>query len=199
MAIGQELLDIPFGEMLRNLAFAIAEGQLALDKSSIATLQHLLTTNVGLVTQITEIIEPSVQQVQVGGQMLPVTGASIRASGAQPVTMSLLQAGLQPTFYQFTEATLEVKLSISVKRTEESESESQPNNSSPSNVSVRGFKTRVFASSVNYRTSNTFSYAAEGASVIRATLRPVPPPPRVTPRTVTVNALVTPPLVTIND
>lgn len=198
MAIGQELLDIPFGEMLRNLAFAIAEGQLALDKSSIATLQHLLTTNVGLVTQVTEIIEPSVQQVQVGGQALPVTGATIRASGAQPVTMTLLQAGLQPTFYQFTEATLEVKLSISVKRTEESESESQPGNS-PSNILVKGFKTRLFASSVNYRTSNTFSYAAEGASVIRATLRPVPPPPRITPRTVTVNALVTPPVVTIND
>lgn len=198
MAIGQELLDIPFGEMLRNLAFAIAEGQLALDKSSIATLQHLLTTNVGLVTQVTEIIEPSVQQVQVGGQTLPVTGATIRASGAQPVTMTLLQAGLQPTFYQFTEATLEVKLSISVKRTEESESESQPGNS-PSNILVKGFKTRLFASSVNYRTSNTFSYAAEGASVIRATLRPVPPPPRITPRTVTVNALVTPPVVTIND
>lgn len=198
MAIGQELLDIPFGEMLRNLAFAIAEGQLALDKSSIATLQHLLTTNVGLVTQVTEIIEPSVQQVQVGGQTLPVTGATIRASGAQPVTMTLLQAGLQPTFYQFTEATLEVKLSISVKRTEETESESQPGNS-PSNILVKGFKTRLFASSVNYRTSNTFSYAAEGASVIRATLRPVPPPPRITPRTVTVNALVTPPVVTIND
>lgn len=198
MAIGQELLDIPFGEMLRNLAFAIAEGQLALDKSSIATLQHLLTTNVGLVTQVTEIIEPSVQQVQVGGQTLPITGASIRASGAQPVTMNLLQAGLQPTFYQFTEATLEVKLSISVKRTEESESETQPGNS-PSNILVKGFKTRLFASSVNYRTSNTFSYAAEGASVIRATLRPVPPPPRLTPRTVTVNALVTPPSVTIND
>ena len=196
MAIGQELLDIPFGEMLRNLAFAIAEGQLALDKSSIATLQHLMTTNVGLVTQVTEIIEPSVQQVQVGSRMLPVTGATIRASGAAPVTMSLLQAGLQPTFYQFTEATLEVKLSISVKRTEESESEP---NSSPSNVLVKGFKTRAFASSVNYRTSNTFSYTADGASVIRATLRPVPPPPRITPRTVTVNALVTPPIVTIND
>jgi hypothetical protein len=197
MAIGQELLDIPFGEMLRNLAFAVAEGQLALDKSSIATLQHLMTTNVGLVTQVTEIIEPSVQQVQVGGQMLPVTGATIRASGAAPVTLTLLQAGLQPTFYQFTEATLEVKLSISVKRTEESESE--PNSSSPSNVLVKGFKTRAFASSVNYRTSNTFSYTADGASVIRATLRPVPPPPRITPRTVTVNALVTPPIVTIND
>lgn len=198
MAIGQELLDIPFGEMLRDLAFAIAEGQLALDKSSIATLQHLLTTNVGLVTEVTEIIEPSVQQVQVGNQLMPITGASIRSSGGQPVTMSLLQAGLQPTFYQFTEATLEVKLSISVKRTEESESETQPN-SSPSNVRVGGFKTRAFASSVNYRTSNTFSYKAEGASVIRATLRPVPPPPRVTPRTVTVNALVSPPIVTINE
>jgi hypothetical protein len=196
MAIGQELLDIPFAEMLRNLAFAIAEGQLALDKSAMATLQHLIDTKVSLVQQVTEIIEPSVQQVNVNGQMIPVTGASIRSSGAQPVSMNLLQAGLQPTFYQFTEAQLEVKLSITIKRTEERESEPSGN---ASGVRVKGFLTRAFASPVNYRTANTYSYTAEGSSVIRATLRPVPAPPRVAPRTVTVNALVTPPIVTITD
>ena len=46
---------------------------------------------------------------------------TVQVAPSQAVTMNLLQAGLQPTFYQFTEAQLEVKISISVKRTEESQ------------------------------------------------------------------------------
>ena len=64
---------------------------------------------------------------------------------------------------------------------------------------LRGYRLRAFASPVNYRSANTYSYDASGSSSFRATLRPVPPPPRLTPRTVTVNALVSPPTVTITD
>jgi Icc-related predicted phosphoesterase len=101
--------------------------------------------------------------------------------------MSLLQAGLQPTFYQFTEASIEVKLSISIKR--ETKSEGSP---------FSGIL-RAFAAPVNFRTQNTYSYSAQGSSVLRATLKPVPPPPRVTPRIVTVNGLVNPPTVVISS
>jgi hypothetical protein len=195
MAIGQELLDIPFADLVRNLAFAIAEGQLALDRSSVETLEFLLANNVNIVPEITEIIEPVERQVNMGGgKKIAYTGANIRASGVPPITLNLLQAGLQPTFYQFTEATIEVKLSISIKRTEES-----GNPQGSSRVPVKGVALRAFASPVNYRTSNTYSYTAQGSSVLRATLKPVPPPPRLTPRTVTVNALVSPPVVTITD
>jgi hypothetical protein len=196
MSIGQELLDVPFAEMVRNLAFAIAEGQLALDRSSIETLQFLISNEVDIVPEVVEIIEPTVRQVNVNGANLPVTGASIRGSGSQTVRLNLLQAGLQPTFYQFTEAQLEVKIAISIKRTEE---ETRDNEGSSTAVPVRAFKTRAFASPVNYRTANTYSYSAEGSSVLRTTMRPVPPPPRLTPRIVTVNALVNPPVVTISE
>ena len=195
MAIGQELLDIPFADLVRNLAFAIAEGQLALDRSSIETLQYLLTTQVDVVPEITEVISAAPRNVDVGGgKKVAYTGANVTASGVAPVAMSLLQAGLQPTFYQFTEASIEVKLSIAIKRTEETSS-----TGGGSNVPVKGILMRAFASPVNYRTANTYSYAAEGSSVLRATLRPVPPPPRLTPRTVTVNTLVQPPTVTISS
>ena len=196
MALGQELLDVPFAEMVRNLAFAIAEGQLALDRSAIETLNFLIKNEVDIIPEVTETIEPVERMVKVGEQTIPITGASIRSSGATPIRLNLLQAGLQPTFYQFTEAQIEVKMSISIKRTEESE-QSPGNN--PAAVPVKRFTTRAFASPVNYRTSNTYSYTAEGSSVLRATMRPVPPPPRLTPRIVTVNALVTPPVVTITE
>jgi hypothetical protein len=51
---------------------------------------------------------------------------------------------------------------------------------------------------VNFRSQNQFSYRAEGASSVTATLRPVPAPSRLVPATVTVNALGPTPTVTIN-
>ena len=194
MAIGEELLDVPFADLVRNLAFAIAEGQLALDRSAIETLQFLLANDVDIIPEVTEVIEPVTRSVDIGGgQTIPYTGATIRASGAPPMKLNLLQAGLQPTFYQFTEATIEVKVSISIKRTDDD------NDTSPTRVRLKGDDLRAFASPVNYRTANTYSYEATGSSTFRATLRPVPPPPRLNPRTVTVNALVQPPTVTITD
>jgi hypothetical protein len=204
MAIGQELLDLPFADLVTNLASAIAEGQLELDRSAIDTLKFLVATKVDLIPEITEVIEPAPKQVEIGPsgakQIIPYTGANITASSAPPVTVNLLQAGLMPTFYQFTEASIEVKLSISIKRTEETEPASGGSNPGPVKYArLQLYKTKAFASPVNYRTSSTYSYTAEGSSVLRATMKPVPPPPRLTPRTVTVNAFTTPPTVTITD
>jgi hypothetical protein len=109
--------------------------------------------------------------------------------------MSLLQAGLLPTFYQFTEATIEVKLSITMKETETKETKG----STPLGRQTSRLGALVFGSPVDYRTANTYSYAAQGSSVLRATLRPVPPPPRLIPSTVTINTLSTPPTVTRNE
>lgn len=193
MAIGQELLDVPFADLVRNLAFAIAEGQLALDRASIETLQYLMTNEVDIVPEITEVIQPVDRSVDVGGEKLPYTGAEIVASGVQPVAMTLLQAGIQPTFYQFTEATIEVKISITIKQSDDDQDDS------PTRVPMKNYRLRAFASPVNYRSANTFSYDASGSSTFTATIKPVPPPPRLTPRTVTVNALVKPPTVTVTD
>ncbi len=198
MAIGQELLDLPFPELIRNLAFAIAEGQLELDRSSIETLQFLIDPKnaVPIVPEIAEIIEPTERQVTIntpeGPRNITITGANIRASGAAPITLSLLQAGLLPTFYQFSEAQLEVKLSITIKRTEERETPG----AGRLGTRLSAYKAQAFGSPVNYRLANTYTYSAEGSSVMRATLRPVPPPPRLIPRTVTINTFTNPPTIT---
>jgi hypothetical protein len=190
MAIGQDLLDIPFADLVRDLASAIAEGQLALDRSSIETLKFLMAdeNKIPIVPEIAEILEPASRNVDVGGNSVPITGVSIRASGAAPVMMTLLQAGLMPTFYQFTEANIEVKLSITMKRTESSETSSRPG--------MFGRSVLAFGAPVNFRTANTYSYTAQGSSTLRVTMRPVPPPSRLTPRLVTINAFTTPPTIT---
>ena len=54
----------------------------------------------------------------------------------------------------------------------------------------------AFAAPVNFRNASTYSHTTEGSSLLRVTMKPVPPPVRLTPDVVTVNATVTPPVVT---
>lgn len=193
MSVGQDLLDTPFPEMVQNLAFAISRGQMALDRSSLATARVLARERVSVITEMSEVIEPDPYVVDVGDESITITGARVRFDRARPTDMTLLQAGLFPTFYQFTESVIEVKMSISQKSTSSSELEA----GASLEVSGGFFGVSVaFAAHVNYKNSNTYSYSAEGSSLLRTTLKPVPPPSRLNPRIVTVNALVSPPVVT---
>jgi hypothetical protein len=199
-SVGRDLLDLPFAELVRNLAIAIADGQTALDRNSLETLRALAETEVNVLTDMVEIIEQDVYPVDVdvpdgsGGtrrERISVTGARIRSSGVPPLRMNMVQAGLLPTFYQFTEASIEVKLSITMREDRESEQSGR--------VATPLFGlgiSRAFASSVDYRSANTYSYQATGASVLRTTMRPVPPPARLEPTVTTINTLVQPPAVT---
>lgn len=84
-SLGQALLDVPIGEMLKNLGLSIAEAQNALDQSSIETARYLASTKVDL----------------------------------KQGNKSLLELGFTPTFYQFTEATIDVSMTITMRVSEE--------------------------------------------------------------------------------
>lgn len=204
MAIGRDLLDLPFAELVRNLAIAIADGQTALDRNSLETLRALVDTNVDVITDIVEVIEPDERDVSVsvadgaGGtrdETIRVTGARVSTSGAEPIRMSLFQAGIVPSFYQFTEASIEVRLSITMREDSSSESVGRAASQAGGAFLALG-RTRAFASSVDYRNANKYNYQASGSSVLRASMRPVPPPSRLEPAITTVNTLTQPPTVT---
>ena len=197
MSIGRDLLDVPFAEMVRNLAIAIADGQTALDRNSLETLKALSDEQVEVLTEVTEVIEPTESTVAVaGGADIVVTGARVRTSGTGTAAMSMLQAGLFPTFYQFTEASVEVRIAITMRQ----EDVRETTGTSSGTASSRGFlglgTTKAYASSVDFRTQNTYSYSATGSSVLRATLRPVPPPSRLQPSLTTINTFTDPPTIT---
>ena len=195
MSVGQDLLDTPFPQMVQNLAFAIARGQMALDRSSMDTTRQLAREKVKIIEEIHEVIEPEFRNVNIDfkdaagnatTKTIVVTGARIKSTSTEPVDYTLLQAGLFPTFYQFTESIIEVKMSISQKSSSSSELEAG------ASLSVQGGWGPVsvaFAAHVNYKNSNTYSYSAEGSSLLRTTLKPVPPPSRLSPRIITVNTM----------
>lgn len=84
--IGQLLQDVPLGTMIENLGVAIATAQERLDNVSIDAALRLANTRTTL----------------------------FDADGRE-VSRSLLELGFTPTFYQFTEATIEVSFIASMQ------------------------------------------------------------------------------------
>lgn len=211
MSIGQELLDVPFPDMIYKMANAIAQGQRKLDKASLDTARALAKAKVKVIPDIYEIVEKKkLSDALEPGTSLPGDAGdtdtiAVRTEAAKAVDMTLMQAGLLPTFYQFTESLIEVKISISHRssssREFEAGAEFEISTEAEAHGSLFGFGgsasvSTTFASHVNYKSSSTYDFSAEGSSLLRTTLKPVPAPARIIPRIVTVDATVTPPKVT---
>jgi hypothetical protein len=190
--VGADLLAVPFPKMVLSLAEAIAKGQTALDKASLNTLKVLARTQFDYIPEITEVLTPT--NITAGGTT--VTGVDVQLIAPRALRMSMIQAGIVPSFYQFTESVIEVKMSISSKV--ESQSEFEFGFETEASAGFL-FASGSMSSHVNFRSQNTFSYSVEGSSLLRTTLKPTPPPQRMMPRFITVNTLVTPPVVTFSE
>jgi hypothetical protein len=187
--VGNELQEVQFGEMLRSIAQGIADGQHALDMAAVQTLVALSNTYVDIIPEVSEIITPQPLTVPISGQpSIEVTGARVTAVASDPVQISALQAGLLPTFYQFTEVDIALKVSIALRQVTQTETDG---------TQTTGIF--AFGSHVNFRTQNTYSYSVDASSSVTATLKPVPANVRLTPQTITVNALGKTPIVNLNS
>lgn len=164
-SVGQELLNVPLPDMVTKLALGIAEAQRALDENSVETAQALAETTIPLVLAVTQTIAED---------------GSVSFTSAPPVDVSLLQIGLLPTFYQFSEATIEVTMDI------------KTTTSTETNIKV-GMKAKVgfacWSASVNIDVSHNRKFGKEvhGTSRLMTKMVPVPPPPRIAPELIVVD------------
>jgi hypothetical protein len=165
-SVGQELLNVPFPEMVEALGMSIARAQHSLDMNSMRVAQMMSGS-----AWIEENDE---------GEEVVREGIKVLFGGKQ---LSLLELGFTPTFYQFVDTLIEVKLSISMKsETSESRSSTQMQSHASVRARVNPFSMSASASaslsvstvSAAYAARN--AYSAEGASLIRTKLVPLPPP-----------------------
>lgn len=171
-SVGQELLDVPLPEMVLKLALGIAEAQKALDANSVETAKLLAEEEIEIVPALTQTI---------------AANGDVTFTSAEPIEVSLLQIGLNPTFYQFAEATIEVTMDI------------KTTTSSETNIKV-GFKAKVgfsmWSASVRVDVAHNRKFQKEvrGTSRLYTKMVPVPPPPRLFPEvTVVDNRVPAPP------
>ena len=140
--VGQELLNVPFPEMVFKLASAIAESQFKLDLFSCEVAKMMG--------------DPKKAKVE-----LPDL---TDATGNSTITTSLIGAGFQPTFYQFSETIIEVKMAITCATSHEA------------TVSTSAKASwLVFSATVNASYTGKYSYNVEGSSLLRTKLVPAPP------------------------
>lgn len=192
-SVGQELLNVPFPEMVEQMGMAIATAQMALDLNSMRTAQALANTMIPAGTVVTAIKET----VNADGV---VTGTEVLYNDKE---MPLLVYGINPTFYAFSETVIEVKMTITMS-VERSVSLSFGTTSSftsttkfaaeyktggllsllagSAKASVNNTTTVARTTTMNASYTGKFNYKEEGSSLIRTTLKPIPPPERMIPR-----------------
>ena len=221
MAIGQELLNVPMGDMIRQMAFAIAEGQMQLDANSIEVAEMMgglkvvrdAEGNVGFddsriffgydlmtIREATAYIVAD--QGLTGGNAtdaistlrelsgLPCTGPVPDSTLIRvPTRISMLELGFTPTFYQFVDTIIEVKIAIKITRSSEFTRTTKDTRKNQSNFKVgggifgaifgtpSGGNSQVTTSQVDATYSSKYGYSAEGSSLLRTKLVPLPPPP----------------------
>jgi len=129
----------PLPELVKNLGIAIGEAQFELDLNSIEQLKLMADPDKG-----------------------------VRLKG-ESANRSLLELGLTPSFYHFTEATIEARVAFSMSQSHEVSA----------SASV-GVQIKVVTASVSASYTNKYSFQAEGSSVISTRLVSVPAPAPLT-------------------
>lgn len=153
----RETPSVSFGDLVRMLAEGIADAQASLDRSSAEQVVELANTRVKVVSSITETIDEN-------GNVTYETGA-LRE-------VSLLDLGVTPTFYQFSEAKVEVTMDIKIVE-----------NVTESGTTPKRYS--LFADTAGVRFERKLNRDVTISSKLTATLIPVPMPIRLEPTRVT--------------
>ena len=234
--VGQELLNVPMGDMIRSMALAIAQAQWELDKSSMTVTElmsgqrllrdldtgKLLDENGKPTGETTkpividsrvyfghtyETFDVSADGTKVNGMNVTdeqkkliavITGKKDLTTLDEndkeklkevrvPQKLSMIELGFVPTFYQFVETIIEVRISISIHgSTDDTRSNSTKVDTIATTYSNSGYwwyynqgaqTTNVTAAQVNASYSSKYSYDVTGSSYLKTKLVPVPPPP----------------------
>ncbi|NOJ97445.1 hypothetical protein D7W82_20450 [Corallococcus sp. CA049B] len=165
--VGQELLNVPMGDMIREMATAIAEAQLELDKSGMLVAEMMSGE---------ALLRDADGNIQLDGSGKPIRVDTKVSFAGTP--SSMMELGFAPNFYQFVDTIIEVK--IAIKMTESTESKVAMQSTTRTAGGLRLFKRggapQAVVTTVDASYTRKYDYSVEGSSLLRTKLVPVPPP-----------------------
>ena len=165
-SIGQQLLDVPFPDMILSMGLAIAESQYELDMVGMRIAQ--------MMSGEYEEEVPDEDDADPNAIKVVKRSAYVRFDGED---LSLLELGFTPTFYQYVDTLIEVKISISMSYQRKYEYRRSRRGASVIGGVFFGIGgAKATASSVSASYSSKYQYSAEGSSLLRTKLVPVPSP-----------------------
>jgi hypothetical protein len=144
----RETPSVGFADLVRMLAEGVADAQLALDRNSASRVEELAATKVSIVPEVREVVDAD---------------GHVTYEQGRPREVSLLELGVTPTFYQFSESKVEVAMDISVV-----EEGTEPESGEP-RLGLRAGTSAV-------RAERKLNRRVTAHSTLTATLVPVPMP-----------------------
>jgi len=199
--VGQELLNVPMGEMVQSLALSIAQAQWQLDKASMTVAELMSGQRILRNLDDGQLTGANNEPLPAGSDPIIVDsrvmfGYEYSREGnkvvRRPQKVSMLELGFTPVFYQFVDTIIEVKISITMTGSSESSygyrSQSNSTTYSYENSSTRSwwyygnrqsrsqYQVETRTSTVDAKYSSKYGYSIEGASLLRTKLVPIPPP-----------------------
>ncbi len=190
--IGEEVINVPLGEMIRSIAMAVADAQFQLDKSSM-TMAELLSGH-RLLRDIDtgKLLDSELNEIEVDSEGAPQKEPHIMDSRVYfgyeyedgkkiPQKVSMLELGFVPNFYQFVDTVIEIKLAFRVNKVKKSYvSEKQTSQggatSEWSESTGQGGDMVMTTTPVDAAYASTYNYSADMACVFKTKLVPIPPP-----------------------
>ncbi|MEW7277910.1 hypothetical protein ABW636_04890 [Aquimarina sp. 2201CG1-2-11] len=168
-SVGAELLNAPFPEFVVQLGKGIAEAQYELDKVSLRITQLMA----GYANNATENDTSDVFSLNSTDTTNPNANKDLITLDDTGKSYTLLELGFTPTFYQFVDTVLELKMAVSM-----SQQSVSTRSSSEKKLNFRLFRGAKVAS-VNASYSQKYQYSVEGSSLMRTKIVTVPPPARL--------------------
>lgn len=153
-----ETPSVSFADLVRMLAEGIADAQTSLDRASADLVEELAEAKVNIVPRVTETIDAE---------------GKVTFEHSEPQEVSLLDLGVTPTFYQFSQATVEVVMDIKVVESQEE-------------TGTGRRRLGLFAGTADVRAERKLNREVKVHSKLTATLVPVPMPLRLEPTRTTV-------------
>jgi len=194
--VGQELLNVPMGDMIRSMALAIADAQWSLDKASMVVAELMSGFRLLRNLETGQLLDKSGQPLQPKAAPEFVDSRVFfghshgKNDNREADKVSMMELGFVPNFYQFVETVIEVRIAIKMTgSTEETRSQTETRSSNTTTATTHGIahwwysrdlstsnSSVAYAASVDAGYANKYSYSVDGSSLLRTKLVPVPPP-----------------------
>jgi hypothetical protein len=160
MSVGRELLNVPMGDMIRQMAFAIADAQVQLDEASLRVAEMMSGQRIDRNADGTATGAPVDTRVLFDGDMV-----------------SMLELGFVPTFYQFIDTVIEVKIAVKFS-SETASSRTIKGEMKTTNLTFGSGRINysVTTTPIDATYSSKYNFTSEGSSLLRTKLAPIPPP-----------------------
>lgn len=159
-----EIDDVPFGQVLYNVAESIVRSQAQLDAEAAETMQTLANTEVEIVPEITREVDDD---------------GSVNVSSEEPVSRSLLALGFTPTRYQFSETTIEVEFDTKLSRESKTASGSGDDGGPADGAARRGSGLRASTSNNDFH--RKLNRDVKSNTKVTAKIEPAPQPTGLSP------------------